>query len=65
MIVHSIAMLCTTIAAKYVDAGVQSTIVTGGCMVMSAVFGLLFGDKISKKTAVSLFLAVIGTICIM
>lgn len=65
MIVHSIAMLCTTISAKYVDAGVQSTIVTGGCMVISAFFGLLFGEKITKKTVVSLLLAVIGTICIM
>lgn len=65
MIVHSIAMLCTTISAKYVDAGVQSTIVTGGCMVMSALFGLLFGEKITKKTAVSLLLAVMGTLCII
>ena len=64
-LVHSIGLLCTTVTAKYVDAGVQSTIVTGGCMVMSAVFGLFFGEKITKKTVISLIFAVIGTVCIM
>lgn len=64
-LVHSIATLCTTMTAKYVDPGVQSTIITGGCMVMSAVFGLLFGEKIIRKTVVSLLFAVAGTICVM
>ena len=64
-LVHSIAMLATTVTAKYVDAGVQSTIITGGCMVMSAVFGLFFGEKITKKVVISLIVAVVGTICIM
>ena len=64
-LVHSIAMLCTTITAKYVEAGVQFTIITGGCMVMSALLGLLFGEKVSKKTLVSLLFAVAGTVCIM
>ena len=50
---------------KYIDPGVQSTIITGGCMVMSAIFGLLFGEKITKKVMISLFFAVAGTICIM
>ena len=64
-LVHSIAMLATTVTAKYVDAGVQSTIITGGCMVMSAVFGLFFGEKITKKVVISLLFAVAGTVCIM
>ncbi|MDD6994964.1 MAG: hypothetical protein SPH68_01125 [Candidatus Borkfalkiaceae bacterium] len=64
-IVHSAASLLTTITAGYVDAGVQSTIVTGGCMAMSAVYGLMFGEKITKRTALSLLLALIGTGCMM
>lgn len=64
-LVHSIGMLLTTITATYVDAGVQSTITTGGCIVMSAVFGLFFKEKITKRTALSLIFAVAGTVCMM
>ncbi len=64
-LVHSIAMLCTTITAKYVEAGVQFTIITGGSMVMSALLGLLFSEKVTRKTLVSLVFAVAGTVCIM
>lgn len=64
-LVHGTAALLTTIAAIYVDAGVQSTIVTGGCMVLSTVSGLLFGEKITGKTVISLLFALAGTVCIL
>ncbi len=64
-LVNGIASLLTTTTASYVNAGVQSTITTGGCLVMSAIFGLFFGEKITKKTYISLILAVVGTVCMM
>ena len=64
-LVHSVATLCSTMTAKYIDPGIQSTIITGGCMVMSAVLGLIFGEKITKKMVISLLFAVVGTLCVM
>ena len=64
-LVNGTASLLITNTAKYVEAGVQSTIVTGGCMVMSALLGLFFKEKITKKTVISLIFAIIGTVCIV
>ena len=64
-LLHGTAALLTTITASYVDASVQSTIITGGCMLMSAIFGLFFKEKVTKRTVVSLLFAIVGTVCIM
>ena len=64
-LIHGTAALLTTFTASYVDASIQSTITTGGCMLMSAVFGLFFKEKITKRTVVSLLFAIVGTVCIM
>ena len=50
------------LAAKTADATLLYPLTTGGCMVLSAVFGrLFFAEKITKYNAVSLVIAVIGT----
>ena len=64
-LVNGTASLLITNTAKYVEAGVQSTIVTGGCMVMSALLGLFFKEKITKQMVISLIFAIIGTVCIV
>lgn len=63
--VNGTAQLLSTHTAAYVEAGVQSTIVTGGCIFLSAVLGLLFHEKITKKTIFSLLLALAGVVLIM
>lgn len=64
-VLNGTASLLTTITSKSVDASVQSTIVTGGCLIMSALSGLLFKEKITKKTILSIILALAGTVCII
>ena len=63
--VNGTAQLLSTHTAAYVEAGVQSTIATGGCIFLSAVLGLLFHEKITKKTFLSLLLALSGVVLIM
>ena len=64
-LVNGTGSLLSTITASYIEAGVQATIGTGGCLLMSAVFGLLFGEKITKKILLSLAFALAGTVLIM
>lgn len=48
--------------AKYIDAGVQATILSGGCIFMSAIFGLFFKEKITVKTIICLVFALASVI---
>ena len=64
-VVNGTAQLFSTKAAEFLEAGVQSTIATGGCIFLSAIFGLLFGEKITKKTIFSIVLAVAGATLMM
>lgn len=64
-LVNGTAMLLTTITAKSVDAGVQSTIVTGGVMLLSAISGMFFGEKSTVRTWLGMFFAVLGTVLIV
>jgi drug/metabolite transporter (DMT)-like permease len=64
-VVHGTASLLSTETALYIDAGVQSTICTGGCILMSAIFGMIFGEKITKKTVLTVVCALIGTVLMM
>ncbi|MBE7100850.1 MAG: hypothetical protein E7364_04495 [Clostridiales bacterium] len=63
--VNGTAQLLTTYTAAHLEAGVQSTIVTGGCIFLSAVMGLFFREKITQKTIFSLLLALSGAVLIM
>ena len=56
------AQFLSASAAKYIDAGVQSTIVSGGCIFMSAIFGLFFKEKITVKTIICLIFALASVI---
>ena len=59
---HGTAQLLSTMTATYLDASVQSTIITGGCIFLSAVFGLFFGEKFTKKGFLSLSFALVSVI---
>lgn len=64
-VMNGTAVLFTTITAKYIDAGIQSTIITGGVMLLSTLSGLIFGEKPTKNTFFAVFFAVLGTVLIM
>ena len=58
--VNGTAQLLSTKAAEFLSAGVQSTLATGGCIFLSAIFGLFFGGKIAKKSICSIIMAIAG-----
>lgn len=60
--VHGTAQLLSTMTATYLDASVQSTIITGGCIFLSAAFGLFFGEQFTKKGLLSLSFALVSVV---
>jgi len=65
VIVSGLAQWISAYTAVYVDAGIKSTIITGGCIVMSAFFGLIFGEKITPVKVIQLVLALGGVVLMM
>lgn len=47
------------------DASVQYPILTGGCIFFSAIFGLLFGEKVTIKVVLSILSVILGTVMFM
>lgn len=65
VVVSGLAQWISAYTAVYVDAGIKSTIITGGCIVMSAFFGLIFGEKITLIKILQLALALVGVVLMM
>lgn len=63
-IMNGTAVLLTTLTAKEIAAGVQSTIITGGVIALTALSGLFFNEKLTRQTAFSIVFALIGTLLI-
>ena len=64
-IVSGLAQWISAYTAVYVDAGIKSTIITGGCIFMSAFFGLVFGEKITLIRVLQILFALMGVILMM
>lgn len=64
-IVNGIGNLSMTISAGNLPAVVQYPIITGGCIFFSMIYGLIFGEKITKKSVIRLILVFVGTILMM
>lgn len=64
-VMNGCAALLTTITASVVDAGVQSTIVTGGVMALTTINGFIFGEKPSWRNLLGLAFAIAGTVLIV
>lgn len=62
VVVSGLAQWISAYTAVYVDAGIKSTIITGGCIVMSAFFGLIFGEKLTLIKIAQLVLALGGVV---
>lgn len=63
-IMNGTAVLLTTLTAKEIAAGVQSTIITGGVIALTALSGLFFNEKLTRQMVFSIVFALIGTILI-
>lgn len=64
-VMNGCAALLTTITASVVDAGVQSTIVTGGVMALTTINGFIFSEKPTGRTLLGLTFAIAGTVLII
>lgn len=64
-VMNGCAALLTTITASVVDAGVQSTIVTGGVMALTTINGFIFGEKPTGRNLLGLTFAIAGTVLII
>lgn len=64
-VMNGCAALLTTITASTVDAGVQSTIVTGGVMALTTINGFIFGEKPTGRNLLGLAFAIAGTVLIV
>ena len=63
--VHATADLIQTLCYNYLDVSVETTIITGGCLVFSTLSGMLFGEKPTLKIIISVVLAAVGTVFIV
>ena len=63
--VHASADLIQTFCYNYLDVSVETTIITGGCIIFGTLAGLPFGEKIGLKTLLSIVLATAGTALII
>ena len=61
-ICNGVANLLLLMALVALDPSLQYPLVTGGCIVLAAVFGLFFKEKISLRVGISVGLAMLGTI---
>ena len=61
-ICNGVANLLLLMALVSLAPSLQYPLVTGGCIVLAAVFGLFFKEKISLRVGVSVGLAMVGTI---
>lgn len=60
--VNGCAQLLVTLCATYVNASVQYPIITGGCVFLSALTGLFFGEKLTVRTVIRIVLVAAGTV---
>jgi drug/metabolite transporter (DMT)-like permease len=61
-ICNGVANLLLLMALAVLAPSLQYPLVTGGCIVLGAVFGCFFKEKISLRVGISVVLAMIGTI---
>ena len=63
--VNGVGNFFLTESAVYVPAVVMYPIVAGGGVFFSALSGLIFGEKITARTIISIVLVLFGTILMM
>lgn len=63
-LLYGIATLLSTVALADIATSVQYPLLTGGGVVLGGIVGLVFGEKINWKFAVSCALVILGTIAL-
>ncbi len=63
-VLYGIATLLSAVALAYIPTSVQYPLLTGGGVVLGGLLGVVFGEKIDKKFAISCILVITGTIAL-
>ena len=63
-VLYGVATLLQTISLAFIPTSVQYPLLTGGGVVLGGLLGVVFGEKIDKKFAISCVLVIAGTICL-
>lgn len=64
-VVNGIASVLLLISILHIEPSVQYPIVTGGCVILSVVFGLFFREKITLRNAICALVTLAGTLVLM
>lgn len=63
-VLYGVATLLQTISLAFIPTSVQYPLLTGGGVVLGGLLGVVFGEKIDKRFAISCVLVIAGTICL-
>ena len=63
--VNGIAEVLVLLSIMHIEPSVQYPIITGGCVVLSVVFGLFFREKITRRNALCALITLVGTLVLM
>ncbi len=63
-VLYGVATLLQTISLAFIPTSVQYPLLTGGGVVLGGLLGMLFGEKIDKRFAISCVLVFAGTIAL-
>ena len=64
-LVNGVANLLLMISIRHLEPSVQYPIITGGCVVLSVVFGLLFREKITARKCACAGITLLGTLLLL
>ena len=64
-VVNGVAEVLVLLSIMHIEPSVQYPIITGGCVVLSVVFGLFFREKITRRNALCALITLIGTLVLM
>ena len=64
-LVNGAANLMVMLSLRHIEPSVQYPIITGGCVVLSVVFGLFFRERITRRNAACAALTLAGTLLLL
>ena len=64
-VVNGVASVLLLVSIVHIEPSVQYPIITGGCVVLSVIFGLFFHERITRRNALCAALTLAGTLMLM
>ena len=64
-LVNGVANVLVMISIRYLEPSVQYPIITGGCVILSVAFGLLFRERVTARKIACAGITLLGTLLLM